>query len=102
MALMYGNLQNISTGYNSEEGNKFTHQELDREDSYSSIVCFSLDSAPIVRHLFAGFTLFQIPEGFRAATWMSYARSDEVQLAKLVKLVDVELGIMYCDVYTKV
>ncbi|XP_039778205.1 uncharacterized protein LOC120645488 [Panicum virgatum] len=94
MALMYGNLQNISTGYNREEGNKFTHQELDREDGYSSIVCFSLDSAPIVRHLFFGFTLFQIPEGFRAATWMSYARSDEVQLAKLVKLVDVELGII--------
>lgn len=101
MALMYGNLQNISTGYNSEESNKFTHQELDQDDSYSSIICFSLDSAPIVRHLFAGFTLFQIPEGFHATTWTSYARSDEVQLAKLAKLVDVELGIMYCDVYTK-
>ncbi|CAL4982258.1 unnamed protein product [Urochloa decumbens] len=101
MALMYGNLQNIGTGYNSEESNKFTHQELDQEDSYSSIVCFSLDSAPIVRHLFAGFTLSQIPNGFHAETWMSYARSDEVQLAKLSKLVDIELGIMYCDVYTK-
>lgn len=101
MALMYGNLQNISTGYNSEESNKFTHQELDEEDSYSSIVCFSLDSAPIVRHLFARLTLLQIPEGFRAATWTSYAQSDEVQFAKLAKLVDVELGIIYCDVYTK-
>lgn len=101
MALMYGNLQNISTGYNSEESNKFTHQELHQDDSYSSIVCFSLDSAPIVRHLFAGFTLFQIPEGFHALTWTKYARSDEVQVAKLAKLVDVELGIMYCDIYTK-
>uniref|UniRef100_M8CBA5 DUF4220 domain-containing protein n=1 Tax=Aegilops tauschii TaxID=37682 RepID=M8CBA5_AEGTA len=45
MALMYGNLQNIS-GYNNSE-------------------------------------------------------ESEVQLSKLVKLVDVELGIMYCDVYTK-
>ncbi|XP_047057598.1 uncharacterized protein LOC124664033 [Lolium rigidum] len=101
MALMYGNLQNISTGYNSEESNKFTHQELHQDDSYSSIVCFSLDSAPIVRHLFAGFTLFQIPEGFHALTWTKYPRSDEVQVAKLAKLVDVELGIMYCDIYTK-
>ncbi|VAI81557.1 unnamed protein product [Triticum turgidum subsp. durum] len=31
----------------------------------------------------------------------SYARSHQVQQAKLAKLVDVELGIMYCDVYTK-
>jgi hypothetical protein len=66
MALKYGNLQNISPGYNSDQSNKLTHQELHQEDSYSSTVCFSLDSAPIVRHLFAGFMLFQIPEGFRS------------------------------------
>ncbi|KAM0889167.1 hypothetical protein ACQ4PT_027895 [Festuca glaucescens] len=100
MALMKGNLQNIS-GYNNSEESKLNHQELDQDASYSSIVCFSLDSAPIVRYLFAGFTLFQIPHGFGATTWRSYARSDEVQLAKLAKLVDVELGIMYCDIYTK-
>ncbi|XP_020169738.1 uncharacterized protein [Aegilops tauschii subsp. strangulata] len=101
MALMYGNLQNISGYNNSEESKLNQHQELDQDASFSSIVCFSLDSAPIIRHLFAGFTLFQIPQGFCAATWTSYARSGEVQLSKLVKLVDVELGIMYCDVYTK-
>ncbi|KAF7105011.1 hypothetical protein CFC21_105855 [Triticum aestivum] len=99
MALMYSNLQNIS-GYNSnEEENRLTHPELEEDARYSSIISFSLDSTPIVRHLFAGFTLFQIPEGFHATTWTSYARSHQVQQAKLAKLVDV--GIMYCDVYTK-
>ncbi|KAE8814232.1 hypothetical protein D1007_08282 [Hordeum vulgare] len=100
MALMYGNLQNIS-GYSTSDESKLNHRELDQDASYSSIVSFCLDSAPIVRHLFAGFTLLQIPQGFGAKTWTSYAQSDEVQLAKLAKLVDVELGIMYCDVYTK-
>lgn len=47
MALMYGNLQNIS-GYSTSEESKLNHPELDQDASYSSIVSFSLDSAPIV------------------------------------------------------
>ncbi|KAM3253524.1 hypothetical protein ACQJBY_047547 [Aegilops geniculata] len=89
LALKYG----IISGFKGEGGKK---PNLNQDASYSSIVRFALDSSPSIRHLFAGHKPYQI-QGFEAIFLAGHVLNE----AQLAKLVNVELGIMYHDLYTK-
>ncbi|XP_037434934.1 uncharacterized protein LOC119302027 [Triticum dicoccoides] len=89
LALMYGDNKD-----SDRKENKYTDTALDHEDAiYPRIVCYALDCAPVIRHLFAGRTLYQIEKDI--------AREDKFDEGQVVKLINVELGIMYYDLYTK-
>ncbi|CAN6203462.1 unnamed protein product [Urochloa humidicola] len=106
MALMYGNLRNMSgvlrKKRNTSDSNNMTGnvEEVGRleqadGDRYLGIVSFALQSAPGVRELFAGHTLYQMEEYERNGL------TSKVREADMPKLLEVELDLMYDDLYTK-
>ncbi|XP_066392024.1 uncharacterized protein [Miscanthus floridulus] len=114
MALMYGNLRNMggalqknknTSGSNTNEhdGSHITENvevvpRLEQADDvdYLGIVSFALQSAPGVRELFAGHTLHQMEDYQR-----SVLTSSRIRKAHMPKLLEVELDLMYDDLFTK-
>jgi hypothetical protein len=100
MALMYGNLRDISGSSNINEGGGSRNVEevpkLEQDVAgYLGIVSFALQSAPGVRELFAGHTLHQMEEYQRDVLIAN------IHKAHMPKLLEVELDLMYGDLYTK-
>ncbi|XP_066392025.1 uncharacterized protein [Miscanthus floridulus] len=114
MALMYGNLRNMGgalqknkntsgSNTNEDDGSHITENvevvpRLERADDvdYLGIVSFALQSAPGVRELFAGHTLHQMEDYQR-----SVLTSSRICKAHMPKLLEVELDLMYDDLFTK-
>lgn len=92
LALMYGSLKNMRGFIDEEYVQKLPQQN--RADGYSGMVCFSLHSAPGVRDLFAGCTLSQMQRS-RVLTRLNHNEP------LLPKCIEIELAMMYDDLYTK-
>ncbi|RCV10269.1 hypothetical protein SETIT_2G098900v2 [Setaria italica] len=105
MALMYGNLTNMSgilqkmknTSDSNTTENVDEVRRLEQADDvgYLGIVSFALISAPGVRELFAGHTLHQMEVDQRDVL------TSTIHEAHMPKLLEVELDLMYDDIYTK-
>lgn len=102
MALMYGNLRNmggVGSSINEEDGSHITEEvrTLEQADDvdYLGIVSFALQSAAGVRELFAGHTLHQM-EDYQSCVLLS-----PIHEAHMPKLLEVELDLMYDDLFTK-
>ncbi|CAN6165747.1 unnamed protein product [Urochloa humidicola] len=105
MALMYGNLRNMSgvlqKNKNMSDSNTNENVEevpsLEKADnvSYLDIVSFALKSAPGVKELFAGHTLHQMED------YQRNVLTSTIHEAHMPKLLEVELDLMYDDIYTK-
>jgi hypothetical protein len=113
MALMYGDLRNMSgvlgekknmTGSNINEDdgpnttdNVEVFRKLEQADDvvYLDIVSFALQSAAGVRVLFAGHTLHQMKYDQRNVL------TSAIHEAHMPKLLEVELDLMYDSIYTK-
>lgn len=97
LALMSGELKssnnNVSTG---EESDKKLAQ-LSQDHGYSGVVHFALHLAPGVRDLFSGRAMYQMQGGHSVTLEANKSLSED----KLPKLLEVELGLVYDDLYTK-
>ncbi|OEL27227.1 hypothetical protein BAE44_0011754 [Dichanthelium oligosanthes] len=112
MALMYGNLRDMGSvlqkkkdrsgsNINEDDGSNITEnlKEVRRLEQpgvdHLGIVSFALESAPGVRELFAGHTLHQMEY------YQRNVLTSTIHKAHMPKLLEVELALMYDDLYTK-
>ncbi|XP_024315952.1 uncharacterized protein LOC112268516, partial [Brachypodium distachyon] len=97
IALMYGGLENMRNSIGDLE--EFEVRPYPDYSGYSGIVRCALLSALYVRHVFAGSTIFQTgPISKRMHFNACQGRYSKLEMRKLL---EVELGIMYGDLYTK-
>ncbi|XBI84094.1 hypothetical protein VPH35_092476 [Triticum aestivum] len=87
LALMYGDLK--STSHNTI-GNG-----LPDHGGYLGIFAYVWESAPGIRKLFAGHTLHQMEDHHREVV------TSHIHMDHLPKLLEIELDLMYDDIYTK-
>ncbi|CAO2142025.1 unnamed protein product [Urochloa humidicola] len=106
MALRYGNLYNSRSAGNSFFNEKTPQMGL--EDGYYGFICFALLWASGIRMLFARRMTddidnqFERPARMNALFFFDEYATNTLDHKQLVKLLDVELGIiMYDDLYTK-
>ncbi|CAL4980726.1 unnamed protein product [Urochloa decumbens] len=106
MALRYGNLYNSRSAGNSFFNEKTPQMGLD--DGYYGFICFALLWASGIRMLFARRMTedignqFERPARMNALFFFDEYATNTLDHSQLVKLLDVELGIiMYDDLYTK-
>jgi hypothetical protein len=113
VALMYGNLRNMGgvvqknktmsgSNINEDDSSHITEdvevaQRLEQDDvvGYLDIVSFALRSAPGVRGLFGGHILHQMKD------YQKCVLRSEIDEAHMPKLLEVELDLMYDDLFTK-
>lgn len=95
LALMYGNLKSMSSS-SITIGNE-NIEDLNRlvDHGYLGIVASALKSSPGIRELFAGRTLHQMEVHHRKVL------TSDILVDHLPKLLEVELDLMYDDIYTK-
>ncbi|KAF6986252.1 hypothetical protein CFC21_004036 [Triticum aestivum] len=86
LALMYGNLKGI---------NSSSEIDLNLHEGYFGIISSALKSTPGIRVLFEGRTLSQMEERHREAL------RSKIDQKHLPKLLEIELNLMYDDIYTK-
>ncbi|XBH75085.1 hypothetical protein VPH35_101902 [Triticum aestivum] len=94
LALMYGDLKNDSQNTIGNVNN----EDLNRlvvHGRYLGIFASVLKSAPGIRALFAGRTLHQMEVHHREVV------TSDIHMGHLPKLLEVELDLMYDDIYTK-
>ncbi|XP_066392023.1 uncharacterized protein [Miscanthus floridulus] len=96
MALMYGNLRNMGGALQKNKNTMVPRLEQADDVDYLGIVSFALQSAPGVRELFARHTLHQMEDYQR-----SVLTSSRIRKAHMPKLLEVELDLMYDDLFTK-
>lgn len=84
---MYGNVKN-NISSSTSIGNVI-------DNGYLGIVTSALKSAPGIRELFAGRTLHQMDDNFREVL------TSDLHVDHLPKLLEIELDLMYDDIYTK-
>ncbi|KAE8800587.1 hypothetical protein D1007_23815 [Hordeum vulgare] len=93
LALMYGVLKNATHNTNENENNEDLNRLADQ--SYLGIFASALKSAPSIRQIFAGHTLHQMEPHHRDIL------TSGINMDHFPKLLEVELDLMYDDIYTK-
>ncbi|CAN6275426.1 unnamed protein product [Urochloa humidicola] len=93
ISLMYGNLNNIRKSKSKGEANSPNMNAL--RDGYNGLVPLALNCAPAVRALLARHMVYEVSAVYLDS--LTYIKDLQYQ----AKVVDLELGIMYNDLYTK-